>query len=147
MGFWREFWAALAGRVDDRCFEDKHDEVLSSIQADAAASRQAVNTAIRKIDQLSKDVQIMGAREDAAYAALSEKIDTVKAGWASLVAERDALKAALENADANAAAQVQAALDADSDVDAAKVEAASSALDELVAPAPQPEPAPEPPAA
>ena len=116
---------------------------VSDIQANAAATRLAVNNLSRKLDQLSKDVQIMAAREDAAYDKLNATIQTVKDGWASLVAERDALKAALEQADANAAAQVQAALDADSDVDASKVEAADAALAELFAPAPAP-PADEP---
>lgn len=115
-------------------------DAVSDIQADTAATRVSVNMLFRRFDQVMKELQFMGAREDAAYAALSEKIDTVKAGWASLVAERDALKAALENADANAAAQVQAALNADSEVDAAKVEAAGAALDELVAPPVEPEP-------
>lgn len=73
----------------------------------------------------------MAAREDAAYEKLNATILTVKDGWASLVAERDALKAALEASDANAAAQVQAALDADSEVDAGKVEAADAALAEI----------------
>ena len=112
---------------------------------DAVSDIERDTTAMKlKLDQIQKELKIMGAREDAAYAALSEKIDTVKAGWASLVAERDALKAALENADADAAAQVQAALDADSEVDAGKVEAASSALDELVATPPPVEPEPQP---
>jgi len=112
---------------------------------DAVSDIERDTTAMKlKLDQIQKELKIMGAREDAAYAALSEKIDTVKAGWASLVAERDALKAALEDADADAAAQVQAALDADSEVDAGKVEAASSALDELVATPPPVEPEPQP---
>lgn len=118
---------------------------VSDIQADAAATRLAVNNLTLKIIQLQKDVKLMAAREDAAYEQLNATIQTVKDGWASLIAERDALKAALENADANAAAQVQAALDADSEVDASKVEAADAALAELVPPAPQPEePAEEP---
>jgi hypothetical protein len=116
---------------------------VSDIQADTAATRLSVNTVIRKIDQLEKDVKVMAAREDAAYEKLNATILTVKDGWASLVAERDALKEALENADADAAAQVQAALDADSDVDAGKVEAADAALAELVPAAPE-EPAEEP---
>lgn len=90
-------------------------------------------------NQLKSMEALMGAREDAAYEKLNATILTVKDGWASLVAERDALKAALEDADADAAAQVAAALDADSDVDASKVEAADSALAELVAVA-EPEP-------
>lgn len=107
---------------------------VSDIQADAAATRLAVNNLTLKIIQLQKDVKLMAAREDAAYEQLNATIQTVKDGWASLIAERDALKAALENADANAAAQVQAALDADSEVDASKVEAADAALAELVPP-------------
>lgn len=87
-----------------------------------------------RLNNLHKEITAMAAREDSAYADLNATILTVKEGWASLVAERDALKAALEAADANAAAQVQAALDADSDVDAAKVEAADAALAGLVTP-------------
>lgn len=91
-----------------------------------------------KLDNLIRKVDRMAAREDAAYEKLSASIQTVKDGWASLVAERDQYKAALEAADANQAAAVQAALDADSDVDAGKVEAADAALAELVAvPAPE----------
>jgi len=96
-----------------------------------------------KVSKLEERVIAMGAREEAAYAKLSADIQTVKDGWASLVAERDALKEALENADADAAAQVAAALEADSEVDAAKVEAADAALAELVAPPVEPEPEPE----
>ena len=120
---------------------------LSNIEADTASVRMSVRSLTGKVDQLQKDVQIMAAREDQAYENLNATIQTVKDGWASLVAERDALKAALENADANAAAQVQAALDADSDVDASKVEAADAALAELVAPAPEPAPPAEEPQA
>lgn len=87
-----------------------------------------------RLNNLHKEIAAMAAREDQAYADLNATILTVKEGWASLVAERDALKAALEAADADAATQVQAALDADSDVDAAKVEAADAALAELVTP-------------
>ena len=91
-----------------------------------------------KIDTLIRKVDRMAAREDAAYEKLNASIQTVKDGWASLVAERDALKAALESADADAAVRVQEALDADSEVDAGKVEAADAALAELVAtPAPE----------
>lgn len=91
-----------------------------------------------KLDELIRKVDRMAAREDAAYEKLNASIQTVKDGWASLVAERDQYKAALESADADKAAAVQAALDADSEVDAAKVEAADAALAELV-PAPAPE--------
>lgn len=110
---------------------------LSDIERDIAALRRRVEN---NHEIMIKELRIMAAREDQAYADLTATILTVKDGWASLVAERDALKEALENADANAAAQVAAALEADSDVDAAKVEAADAALAELVVPPVQPEP-------
>lgn len=120
-------------------------DAVSDIQADTAATRISVNTLFRKLDQLSKDVKTMGAREDAAYAALSAKIDTVKEGWAVLVASNAAkdtriaeLESALADADATAAANLAVALDADSEADAAKVEGAAAALDDLIAPAPAP---------
>ena len=82
----------------------------------------------------------MAAREDAAYEQLNTSIQTVKDGWAALVAERDQYKTALEQADATRAQAVADALEADSDVDAGKIEAANAALNELVAPAPPAEP-------
>lgn len=99
---------------------------ISRTDLDLASLEAKVETLIRKVD-------IMAQREDQAYADLTATILTVKDGWASLVAERDALKAALENADADAAVRVQEALDSDSDVDAGKVEAANAALAELSA--------------
>jgi hypothetical protein len=122
--------------------------VLSNIELDVAALRVAGLEQKTISNTVLKELRAMGAREDAAYEKLAADIQTVKDGWGSLVAERDALKAALENADADAAAQVQAALDADSDVDAAKVEAADAALADLVAPPVVEEPpVDEPPAA
>lgn len=120
-------------------------EAVSDIQADAAATRLAVNTAIRKIDQLQKDVQIMAEREDQAWASFNSKVEIIKQGWAAKDAEIANLRAQLENAGVDTQNQVQAALDADSAVDAAKVEAADAALAELIAGTePQPEPQPEP---
>lgn len=110
---------------------------LSDLERDIAALRRRNEV---HHENLIKELRIMAAREDAAFEALNTTILTVKDGWASLVAERDALKEALENADADAAAQVAAALEADSDVDAGKVEAAEAALAELVAPPVEPEP-------
>jgi hypothetical protein len=49
-----------------------------------------------RLNNLQKEMAAMAAREDQAYADLNATILTVKEGWASLVAERDALKAALE---------------------------------------------------
>lgn len=121
--------------------------VLSNIELDVAALRAAGLEQKTVLNTVLKEIRAMGAREEQAYEKLAADIQTVKDGWGSLVAERDALKAALESADADAAAQVQAALDADSDVDAAKVEAADAALADLLPPPPAEElPAEEPPA-
>lgn len=110
--------------------------ISSDLHRDVAALRVIAQSHTEKLNNITREITTMGAREDAAYQQLSADIQTVKDGWAALVAERDALKEALQNADANAAAQVQAALDTDSDIDAAKVEAADAALASLVAPAP-----------
>lgn len=114
-------------------------DAVSDIQADAAATRLSVNNVVRKLDQLSKDVKIMGAREDAAFARQEELIGLVKEGSAAKDAKIAALEAELANADAAAQARVDAALEADSEFDAGKIEAGNSALEELVAPAPEPE--------
>lgn len=115
-------------------------DAVSDIQADAAATRQSVNTVIRKIDQLQRDVKIMGAREDAAFARQEELIGLVKEGSAAKDAKIAALEAELANADADAQARVDAALEADSEFDADKVEAGNAALAELVATPVDPEP-------
>lgn len=111
---------------------------LSDLERDIASLRVIADSHTITLHTIKREAREMAAREDAAYEALNATILTVKDGWASLVAERDALKAALENADAAAAAQVAAALEADSSVDAAKVEAADAALAELVAPPAEP---------
>lgn len=97
--------------------------------------------------KILEEIKTMAAREDAAYEALNANINTVREGWAALVASNAAkdariaeLEAALQNADAEAAAELEAAMAADSDADAAKVEAASAALDDLVAPPVEPAP-------
>lgn len=113
---------------------------LSDIQASVESIHALARMTNADVDMILRELAKMSEREDAAFARQAELIQSVKDGWGSLVAERDALKEALENADADAAAQVQAALDADSEVDAAKVEAANAALDELVNPAPPVEP-------
>lgn len=118
------------------------DELLRflNVADDITAIRTALEGLDRKLDAMSE-------REDAAYAQLNSTIQTVKDGWASLVAERDQYKAALEQADAEKAQAVADVLAADSDVDAAKVEAADAALAELNAQPAQPaEPPAEPPA-
>jgi hypothetical protein len=122
---------------------------ISDIERDMAIVKPAVLEQKTILNTVLKEIRAMGAREDQAYEKLAADIQTVKDGWASLVAERDQWKAAAEAAGAEVAAQVQAALDADSDVDAGKVEAADAALADLLPPAPpadQP-PVDEPPAA
>ena len=108
-------------------------EVLIDLQRDLARLLSATLGNTARLNHLRKEIATMAAREDQAYENLNASIQTVKDGWASLVAERDALKAALEEENATRAQAVQDALDADSEVDAAKVEAADAALNELVA--------------
>lgn len=114
------------------------DEDVLNLQHDVARIIAITLGNSIRLNNLKKEITAMAAREDQAYADLNATIQTVKDGWASLIAERDALKTALEAANGDVAAQVQAALDADSDVDAAKVEAADAALAELVTPPPAP---------
>jgi len=98
------------------------------IADDIAAIRAAVEVEIP--NKLREMETRMSEREDAAYEHLTVTIQAVKDGWSALIAERDALKAALEQAGVDAAA----VLEADSQADAAKVEAADAALAELVTP-------------
>lgn len=116
---------------------------LSDIARDLAFLCVAASEQKALLRHITKELANMAEREDAAYEKLYATITTVKDGWASLVAERDALKAALEDADADKAAAVQAALDADSNVDAEKVEAADAALADLIPPAEEPPAEPE----
>lgn len=110
---------------------------VSQIEADAAATRMVANSVLVKVIQLEKDVKLMGAREDAAFARQEELIGLVKEGSAAKDAKIAALEAELANADADAQARVDAALEADSEFDADKIEAGNSALEELVAPEPE----------
>lgn len=121
-----------------RRYDREVEDAVRLLKALGLLSREEFHHTIRRLEER------MGAREDAAYEALNANIAAVKEGWASLTAERDALKAALEEADADKAAAVQDALDADSEVDASKVEAASAALDELAGHTEEP-PVEEPP--
>lgn len=108
-----DWFRATIERFTGRLAQRRHEEIMNELY--------------KLGDQMSE-------REDAARARQLELVQAVKDGWASLVAERDQWKAAAEAAGADVAAQVQAALDADSEVDAEKVEAANTALDELVNP-------------
>jgi hypothetical protein len=129
------------------CWDD-HDmcicAVIRSIAVDTSATRADVETLTQKIRQLKKEIRIMGAKQDVAYAQLVDDLNKVVTGWASLIAERDALKAALEQADASKAAAVTAALDEDDTHDADAIIAADAIVSGLVDnPPPAPEPAPE----
>lgn len=117
------------------CRPDPSDD----LQHHVLAIRVALVDQAKAIEDIKKELIAMSEREDAAWARQAELIQSVKDGYAALVAERDAWKKAAEDAGA--------ALEADSLADADKVEAANAALEELVpapAPEPQPEPTPEP---
>lgn len=79
------------------------------------------------LDQILKELRIMGAREDAADARTAELIELVRQHEAALQSENDTLRQALASADADKAA----ALEAESDADAGRQEQFNSALDEL----------------
>lgn len=104
MGFWRTFWAALAGRVDDSCFEHEHDAVLADIQIDTAATRQAVNSLFRKIDTLKGIIVATAAELIAAFNAATDEVAS------DLQTVRDQLAAALADQDQAVQDAVNAAL-------------------------------------
>jgi len=105
----------------------------------------------------------MGVREDAADARQAELIGVVRDGMitqASVIAgltadkealttERDALRTALEEANASTAAQIDAAVlvdrEQESDADAARQETWNSSLEEIADMVPPAAPSPEPP--
>lgn len=91
-----------------------------------------------RFDAILKEIQIMGQQTDAGLAHLKDDLSKVRDGWASLVAERDQYKAALENADADKAAAVASALEADDAHDAASIQEADALVHDLVNKAEQP---------
>lgn len=108
-GFWRDFWAAMAGecpRAPDRL---DRDAVLSDIQADAAATRMGVNNILRKIDSLRGFIMATADELIAAFGAATDEVaadlQTVKDELAAAVADKDqavqdAVNAALAGFDA-----------------------------------------------
>lgn len=138
MGFWRTFWAALAGRVDDDCFDrdrDRDDDVLSTIQIDTAATRLAVNQLFRKIDNVKVALMSKADELAAAFDAATNEVAS------DLQAVKDALAAAIADQDQVVQDAVNAEL--------AKLDAPLDRLRALGAdpanPVPTPEPQPEPP--
>lgn len=132
MGFWRDFWAALAGRVDNDCFEHEHDEVLSTIQVDTAATRLAVNSLFRKIDNLKGIIVATAAELIAAFNAATDEVAS------DLQTVRDELAAALADQDQAVQDAVNAAL-AGFDAPLARLQALGQDPEN---PVPAPEPAP-----
>jgi hypothetical protein len=87
----------------------------------------------KKLEDIERKVDIMAAREEAAYARLGELVGMVRDGSAAKDAKIRELESALANADQDAVNRVNAALDQDSEFDADRIEKANAALDELVA--------------
>jgi len=141
MGFWCNFWAAVRG-VPNVC--DKHDDeeldiadVLSDIQVDTAATRLAVNSLFRKIDNLKGLIVATAAELITAFNAATDEVAS------DLQAVRDALAAALADQDQAVQDAVNAAL-AGFDAPLARLQAlGQDPQNPVPAPEPTPDPAPE----
>jgi len=135
--------------VDECCFEHRVIKTLKRIRSEAAAERAEARVmhdeVMVKLSQITERLDIMAAREDAAWEKQAADVAAVKAGWDTLVASNTAkdqriadLEAALEAAGGDVQAQIDAALGVDSESDAVKVEAANAALEGLLAPPVEP---------
>lgn len=135
--------------MDDCCWRSWVKRTLKNIRTDAAVERAEArmrhSEIMIKLNQLSGRLDIMAAREDAAWEKQAADVAAVKAGWDTLVASNAAkdqqitdLQAALEAAGGDVQAQIDAALEVDSEGDAVKVEAANAALEALTAPPVEP---------
>jgi hypothetical protein len=98
------------------------------------ASERALS---RKLDNVLKEIKKMSVSVD----KLEADIQTVAAGYQAVVAERDALKAALAAADATSAQAVADAVAAEDSDSQAKIDAADAIVAGILPPAPV-EPAP-----
>lgn len=134
--------------MDECCFQHRVKKSLRSIRSDTEAIRVAVGLNTTRLEMIIERLDRMAAREEAAWEKQAADVAAVKEGWDALVASNAAkdqqisdLQAALEAAGGDVQAQIDAALETDSEADAAKVEAANSALESLLAP-----PVEEPPA-
>ena len=113
---------------------------ISDLQRDVAAGYVLLEEIRKSNVDIKKELIAMGVREDAAAARMAELVQLVKDGSAAKDAKIAALEAELANSDADAQARVDAALEADSEFDAGRIEAANTALEELVAVVPPVEP-------
>lgn len=131
------------------CFKHWVKRALKSIRSDAAAERAEARVrhqeVMTKLSQITERLDIMAAREEAAWEKHAADVAAVKAGWDTLVASNAAkdqriadLEAALEAAGGDVQAQIDAALEVDSEGDAVKVESANAALESLLAPPVEP---------
>ena len=131
--------------MDECCFEHRVIKTLKRIRSEAAAERAEARMmheeVMVKLSQITGRLDIMAAREDAAWEKQAADVAAVKAGWDTLVASNAVkdqriadLEAALEAAGGDVQAQIDAALEVDSEGDAVKVEAANAALEALTAP-------------
>jgi len=111
---------------------------ITALGADLRRSQENLAGALaKKLDNALKEIKKMSVSVD----KLEADIQTVAAGYQAVVAERDALKAALAAADATQAQAVADAVAAEDSDSQAKIDAADAIVAGILPPAPV-EPAP-----
>jgi chromosome segregation ATPase len=105
-------------------------EAISDIQADTAFLRLQAGVTNKKLDDLKEVISQMAANFD----ELNADLQTLIAGYQSVVAENVILHQELDSADADKQAAVAAALEADDQVDQAAVDAADAVVKAALAP-------------
>lgn len=120
------------------CFRDWVRKALKSIRSDTEATRVAVGMINARLDMILEELTKMAANFD----KLNADLNTLVAGYQSVVAENAILKGQLATADADKQQAVADAIAADDAVDQAAVDAADLVVENVLNPAPPVEPTP-----
>lgn len=110
---------------DDCCWRRWVRKALKCIRSDAAATCASVGMIHAKLDMIMKELRNMAAN----FEELKTDLQTLIAGYRSVVAENVILKQQLANADAATQQAVAEAVAADDVVDQAAVDAADEVVD------------------
>ena len=124
--------------MSDCCFRSWVKKALKSIRSDAEATRAAVGMINARLDMILEELTKMAANFD----KLNADLNTLVAGYQSVVAENAILKGQLVTADADKQQAVADAIAADDAVDQAAVDAADAVVENVLNPAPPVEPTP-----
>lgn len=114
------------------CFRDWVRKALKSIRSDVEATHASVGMINARLDTILERLDVMGAKQDAAMAKLTDDLNKVVAGWAAKDAQIAALTAELANADASAQARVDAVLAEDDTFDEGVINEADAIVSGLV---------------